>query len=332
MTQTFDREFNRIGKLIETNSRFVLLSHIYTDGDALGPLIALNHYLKHKGKEVSVYVPSEVPEKYRFLNTKEIVNQGSRAEQASEIAHAEVIFILDISALKRLDIYFDEVKNSAAVKIVIDHHPVDTDWTDIAVVNEHKIATAELIYELLHYLNAEITYSIALPLYTAILSDSGSFRFFKTGASTFRMAAELVDAGVEPAKIYSYVFETAHTNQLRSWGTLLTHIQRDEKRSWLLVRQDFMQSRGLGLHEVEGLIDIIRRDGEANVVIVFVEKDVNEILVGLRSKDSFNVGKIARYFGGGGHFHAAGFTSSYTLNDTVEMTLERIKTDMQEIK
>ncbi len=328
----FENEFNKIKQLIETNVRFVLLSHVHTDGDALGSLIALYYYLENKGKKVSVYVPGEVPDKYYFLNTEQIINQGSREQQATEINKADVIFILDISALKRLDAYYDEVKNSSAVKVVIDHHPMEQSWTDVAVIDAERIATAELIYDLLKYFRAEITPAIALALYTAILSDSGSFRFFKTGAATFQMAAELVEAGVEPAKIYSLVFETAHTDQLRSWGALLAKIKRKESLSWLIVSKEFMQSSGLQLHEVDGLIDIIRRDNLANVSIVFVEKEANEILVGLRSKESFDVGSIARFFGGGGHFHAAGFTSSYTLDKTVEMTLEKIKADTREKK
>ncbi len=326
----FEREFKHISQLIETSSRFVLLSHVHTDGDALGSLIALYHYLKNRGKEVFVCVPGKIPDKYSFLNTGQIVNLGSRAKQIAGIAKAEVVFILDISALKRLDIYYENVKNSSAVKVVIDHHPIEQGWTDVAVVNVERIATAELIFELFKFLQAEITFPIALALYTAILSDSGSFRFFKTDAFTFRMAAELVEAGVEPAKVYSLVFETAHTNQLRSWGTLLAHIKREEDRSWLIVSREFMRSNGLQLHEVDGLIDIIRRDEQANVFIVFVEKEADEILVGLRSKDSFDVGSTARAFGGGGHFHAAGFTSDHTLDETVIRTLNRIKADAGE--
>lgn len=326
----FENEFNKIKQLIEKNARFVLLSHVHTDGDALGSLIALYYYLKNEGKEVSVYVPGELPDKYYFLNTEQIINQGSREQQTAEINKADVVFILDISALKRLDTYYDAVKNSSAVKVVIDHHPMKQGWTDIAVVDAGRIATAELIYDMIKYFRAEITPAMALALYTAILSDSGSFRFFKTGAATFRMAAELVETGVEPAKIYSLVFETAHTDQLRSWGALLAKIKREEDRSWLVISNAFMRLSGLQLHEVDGLIDIIRRDNLANVFIVFVEKEANEILVGLRSKDSFDVGNTARSFGGGGHFHAAGFTSSFSLDKTVKMTLEKIKTDMQE--
>lgn len=328
----FESEFKEISRLIETRSRFVLLSHVHTDGDALGSLIALYHYLRSRGKKVSVYVPGEVPDKYFFLNTEKIVGLGTRAQQAAIIAGAEVIFILDISDLKRLDAYYKDVKESRSVKIAIDHHPLDPGWTDVAVVDAGKIATAELVFDLLKFLRAEITYAVALSLYTAILSDSGSFRFFKTAASTFRMAAELVEAGVEPAKIYSLVFETAHTNQLRSWGALLARVKREDERSWLVVSSAFMRTNGLLLHEVDGLIDIMRRDNLANVFIVFVEKETNEILVGLRSKNSFDVGKTARLFGGGGHFHAAGFTSAHTLDETVTMTLEQIKADTREKK
>ena len=207
----------------------------------------------------------------------------------------------------------------------MDHHPAEQEWVSLSIIDTERIATAELIFDLFHYLKANITIKIARALYTAILSDSGSFRFYKTSASTFRMAAELVQAGVEPSEMYSLVYETAKANQLRNWGKLLANLNREQDRSWLVISKDFMHSSRMGLDEFDGLIDIIRRDGQANIFVVFVEKEANEILVGLRSKNGVDVGSVARSLGGGGHYYASGFTSSRSLDETIQVTLNKLK-------
>lgn len=328
----YTETFKKIKNLIETHKRFVLLSHIHTDGDALGSLIGLQHYLESVGKEVSTFVPGEIPEKYLFLDTGRRINQGLTDQQTIKIAHAEVIFILDISNLKRLDKYYEGVKKSTAQKIMIDHHPAKQEWTQIALIDTQRIATAEMIYDLLKFLKADISIEIAIALYTAILSDSGSFRFFNTSPQTFQMAAELVDKGVEPADTYSKVYETARAGQLKAWGILLSKLQQSDGCTWIEVPQSFMSRHKLQLHEVDGLIDILRRENSAQVFMVIVEKERNEILVGLRSKDYVDVGKIARGFGGGGHFHASGYTSGLTLSETVQQTLFVINKNIKKVK
>ena len=324
MKMKYTEQFEKIKKLIDRNQQFVLLSHIYTDGDALGSLLAFYYFLKNEGKEVSVYIPGDIPEKYHFLNFSGIVNSGPLDEHKTVLKNAQVIFILDISDLKRLDVYHDAVKESVAQRVIIDHHPLNQEWTEISICDTDRIATSEMIYELFKFLNAPIDLKMATALYTALLSDSGSFRFYKTSADSFRMAAELVQIGAEPSEIYSHVFETARTDQLKAWGILLSNLQKGPECTWLIVSNKFLLENKLELHEIDGLIDIIRKDQQANAFALFVEKETNEILVGLRSRDGVDVGLIARSFGGGGHYHASGFTSTKNLQETVEHTINKI--------
>ena len=316
--------FKTILDNIKRHQRFVLLSHIHTDGDALGSLIALHHALRNLGKETHILVPGDIPAKYSFLHTKQLVNRLDDEQAQKAIAAAEVVFILDISALHRLGKYHLWVKEAPAFKIIIDHHPVKQEWCDLALVDEQRIATAELIFDLFKAGNWTISQTIAEALYTGILSDSGSFRFFKTDHRTFRMASELAAAGVEPSLMYSRVFEVARIGQLRAWGALLSGLNQQGICTWLAISKSFMQKHKLELHEIDGLIDIMRREQTAQVFIVFVEKEQNEILVGLRSKGDFNVGFIARRFGGGGHFHASGYTSEKALQPTIKQTLDAV--------
>ncbi len=309
---------------VQTYQKFVLLSHIHTDGDALGSLIALYYGLTAQGKEAHILVPGDIPEKYTFLDTKRLVNQLTDEQSRAAIAEADVIFILDISGLHRLDKYNPWVKAAKGIRILIDHHPVRQEWCELALIDEQRIATAELIYDLFKQGNWPLTFPVAEALYTAILSDSGSFRFFKTDARTFRMASELVGMGVEPSLMFSRAFEVARLGQLRAWGELLAGLNQQGHCTWVAVSKPFMQKHKLELHEIDGLIDIMRRENTSQVFVVFVEKEPSEILVGLRSKGNFNVGIIARRFGGGGHFHASGYTSGTNLQDTITQTLDAV--------
>ncbi|MGD9488094.1 MAG: bifunctional oligoribonuclease/PAP phosphatase NrnA [Calditrichaceae bacterium] len=319
-----NRKFEELHKLILKNERFVLTSHVYTDGDALGSLLALNQYLKSLNKTVDVIVPGEIPPKYDFLNTENIINRLDDTHTKIAIKNADVIIILDVSALDRLNHLYEPVHASKAYKVCLDHHPVKQDWIDLLLVDLEKVATGEIIYEFFKFCNTEISMSIAEALYTSILSDSGGFRFHRTGVSTFKMAADLVSAGIDPTDIYNRVFESGNLRQLKAWGQLLSNIRSNGRVTWAVADKNLLGVHGITLEEVDGIIDLLRKNDQADVVIVFIEKEINEILVGLRSKNGINVAEIAGKFGGGGHYHAAGFTSREPLSDVINLTLKYI--------
>jgi len=321
----FQAEFRQISRLVDENQRFLITSHIHTDGDAIGSALALYHYLNQLGKSVRVAIPGNIPGKYGFLNTKKFINRVSQKNLATFIQEAQVIFILDISALDRLDDLYQPVLEAAAFKICIDHHPVEKGWTDLLIQDTTRIATAEIIYDLLRSLKATFNSEIAEALFTAILSDSGSFRFPGTTRDTFRIAADLMGYGPDPARIYSLVYEQANVRQLRIWGRLLNKIEVDGHFSWITIPFEFIRDRLIFLDEVDGLIDLLRKDSKAAVVGVFVQKNEDRVQVGLRSKNGVDVGEIAREFGGGGHKHAAGYTVGKSLIEVVDETKIKVR-------
>lgn len=324
-------KYSRLKKIIEQNERFVITSHIYTDGDALGSALTFFHYLSGLGKKADILIPGDIPPKYAFLKTDQHVNRYNSEQEKIVVAKADVIIILDISDLQRLDHLFQLVKESGALNVCIDHHPLEPQWVDLSIINTQKVATAELVYEYLKYAGVPLTEYIAQALYTAILSDSGGFRFQKTNQETFSMAADLVKAGANPVRLFSSVFENGRKSQLRAWGKLLSMMDSAGKISWIEVSKNFMKEHDIYLEDIDGIIDIMRKDKDAAVMAVFVEHKRNEILVGLRSKNGVDVGKIATELGGGGHYNAAGFTSVNTLDKTIEFTTKRLS-DSQKIE
>lgn len=318
-------KFQNLYNIIQNNKRFVLTSHVHTDGDAIGCLIAMFGYIETLKKQVDIFIPGDVPPKYRFLGTDSNINKLKGQKLKDAIQDAEVIIILDVSALTRLEQLYPLIKNSKAKKVCIDHHPFDADWIDLEIIDTDRVATGEIIYEFFKTCNIQINKPMASALYTAILSDSGSFRFQRTDSFTFDMAADLVKLGVDPAEMYGRVYENGTQKQLKAWGDILANVKSKGNLSWLVVPREILNNHKISLEEIDGIIDVLRKIKQALIVIVFVEKEDKEILVGLRSKNGFDVGNLARRLGGGGHFHAAGFTGFEKLDLVVEETLQMIE-------
>ncbi len=318
--------YKQLHEIIQENQSFILTSHIHSDGDAVGSVIALRRYILRAGKDCQVFLPGDPPQKYHFLNTREAINKRSRIQRQTMIEEAEVIVILDISALDRLDYLYNPIKSSDAYKVCIDHHPVEQEWVDLHIVDVNKASTAEMLYDYFKINKITIDRSMAQALYTGVMSDSGNFRFERTTGNTFRMAAELTDLGVNPSEIYARVYETGNHRQLKAWGKLLGHVEVNGSTAFLAINRKQMQNYNLALEDIDGLIDLMRKDGRSKIFAVFVEKAHKEVIVGLRSKNGVNVGRIAEEFGGGGHFHASGFTRrEEALQDVVRKTLQRIR-------
>ncbi len=323
--RSFKKEFAQLKKLLDENQRFVLISHIYTDGDALGSLMSFYHLLKAMGKNVETVVPGKLPDRYAFLGIHSVINRLSKAQTRKAIAEAQVILILDISSLTRMDLWYEPVMESAAVKVCIDHHPDACEEVDLKIVDTQPVATCEIIARFFEAQNLTITPQIALALYTGIVSDSGGFRFEGTSPETLAVAARLAERGIDPAWVYRQIFEYSNRNQLRFWGKILSSLESDGVIDWAVVSQKTLKEFNVSVEELNGVIDIIRKDAQAKVFVMFVEKENRQVMVGLRSKDGFDVGQIARNFGGGGHFHAAGFTAEEPLDKVVEKTLTIIR-------
>jgi phosphoesterase RecJ-like protein len=203
------KAFTRLKEIIDRSQRFFLISHVYTDGDALGSIIAMYHYLTLLGKEVVATVPGEIPAKYTFLGHQKIINIRSAEATKQFIQSADVILILDISSLKRMDVWYDPVMQSKASKICIDHHPGGCSGVDFQIIDDRRIATTEILYQYFKTNQIPITRPMGLALYTGILSDSGSFRFEGTSAFTLQMAGELAQLGIDPSEIFRYIFENS---------------------------------------------------------------------------------------------------------------------------
>lgn len=295
---------------IRAAKNIVLSCHINPDGDALGSILGLSHALIAMGKTVVPVSHDGVPDIYQWMpGSKTVVRDSDRRD-------FDLAIVCDTGTTDRIG-RAAEVINSAPVSINIDHHVAEGDFGQIRIIDTKASATGELIYRLLVALGAPITAEIAQCLMCAIITDTGSFRYLNTTSETFAIASHLMDCGAVPADISELVFENRTLGSVKLLGRALDSLQMasDGRVAWAHVNaQDFADLDATDA-ETEGIVNHVRAVRTAQVGILFREIPGKKVRISLRSREGFDVNKVAQVFGGGGHHLAAGCSADPPLAD-----------------
>lgn len=309
----------QIRELLASSERIILLSHHNPDGDTLGSMLALWHHLS-PGRKVRMACSDPVPELYRFLPSWEEVLTNEEALAKKETYDLAVA--VDASDLGRLGPGGGELIARAQVVVSIDHHATGEPFGNPAWIDPDAAATGELVWALLRDC---LTEEIATALYTAIITDCGSFRYANTTAQTLTIAGKLVEAGADPHLIATRVFETRSFASLklleRALGTL--EVDGTGQLGWMELTEEMFQATGATQEAGEGFVNYVRMIEGVRLAILFRENS-GKVRVSLRSLD-VDVGKLAATFGGGGHVRAAGCELAMPLADAKEQVLARAR-------
>ena len=302
--------WREIAKALASARQVAIATHIHPDGDALGSQVALARSLGVLGIEAVPVLAEPVPVNFQFLFPEGRVLTADDPRAAAALARADCIAVLDVSKSDRLGKLMNPVLSSAARRICIDHH-ADGDFpAHLSVVDPGASSTGELVYELGRVLleGRPLTPDIAGPLYVAVVTDTGGFRYSNTHARTHRLAAELVSVGVSPAQIHHEVYEKSRPETLRLLGMALAGLETDAggRLAWMVVTRDSLQRSGARQEDVDGFVEHPRSLAGVDVAVLFMELSSGRLKVSLRSRDGINVQQLAARFGGGGHFNAAG--------------------------
>jgi phosphoesterase RecJ-like protein len=296
-----------IVNLLKGNDSFVIASHINPEGDAIGSTLALGLGLIKTGKQVYLYNKDGVPESLRFLPFSELITSELPTEPF------EVLLIVDCGSVKRIGT--DSIKCKSLA--IVDHHLPEPAASGAIIkwIVPEASATGELVFKLLNRLGVEIDQAIAENLYTSILTDTGSLRYPNTTAETLRIMADLMETGIKTWEINRALYENIPLRRLKLLGASLSTLQIDGPVGWITVTDEMYKATGAKAEDTEELANIPRQVQGVEVAIFFRQKDARTFKISLRSKDKVNVAAIARKFGGGGHFHAAGCTVEGILKD-----------------
>jgi bifunctional oligoribonuclease and PAP phosphatase NrnA len=314
--------------VIQNHARFVLTTHINPDGDALGSELALAEHLTRLGKKVAIINSDMTPDALRFLDPHKEIKRYVLGKHAGIIKKAEVIIVLDASGgWERLGRVGQALAQTQALKICLDHHPEATTFVDIAYLDTAAAATGELVYALVRAMAGVITPSMARSLYTAIMTDTGSFRFPKTGPQTHHITATLLAAGVNPLDIYRQVYEQYPLKLVRLKGHVLDVIQTtaNGQLAYYGLNQATLKAYGVEPGDLDGFASLGQQIGGVRVVVFAVERARNRVKISLRSDGSVAINQIAAAYSGGGHPSAAGATVEGKLEEVLAEAVEKIK-------
>jgi phosphoesterase RecJ-like protein len=325
MTAPSTKEWSAALAAIGGATEVALLCHVGPDGDALGSMLGLGAALRANGVAVAASFgtangqPFAVPATYSFLPALDLL-----VEPADFPTAPEVLVTFDTGSLDRLGSLADRVAASST-SVVVDHHATNTRYGTVNLVDTAAAATAVLVAEILDRLGLPITAEVAAPLYTGLVTDTGSFKYVATTPAVHQLAARLLATGIRHDLISRAIWDTASLSYVRLLGDVCSRTELDAAAAgglglvWTTVRTEDLDRHGLGLADVEGVIDVVRTAQEAEVAAVLKEEPVSgAVRVSLRSKGAVDVGALCVPLGGGGHRYAAGFTSHDGFDDALE--------------
>ena len=312
-------DLDRVVDTLRSGERFLLTAHEGPDGDALGSLLAMHHVLRQLGKDSVMFLDAKefpLPVEYRFLPLEEVFH-----EPPADVVDRTLVF-LDCGNIDRMPVEF--LRRDGARVVNIDHHHDNTRFGSVNLVDTEASCTAEIVLDVAKRLGAEITPEIASALYVGLVTDTGKFMYENTGPAAHRMAAELIEAGVDVDDTYRRLYERVPIEKLRLIARALEKIERyDEGRlAVTYISADDYEATGAGEVLTEGIIDFLRAlEGTAVAAVIRDKTDGGRSArkVSLRSTDgTVDVSAIARIHGGGGHRRAAGFGSNLSYAELVE--------------
>lgn len=316
--------------LLDKRPIITIIPHTSPDGDAIGGVLGLYHFLKNQGHDVQVIAPTDFPDFLKWMPEADRIliypDQESRAEQ--RIADSSLIFTLDFNNLLRAKPLTPFLQKVLATFVMIDHHQQPDTYATITYSDEKASSTCELIYNTIVSLGSQeaINQTIATCLYTGIMTDTGGFRFSMTSPQTHRVAAVLLEKGANCAQIASEVLDSYSIDRLQLLGTVLDGLTylKEYKTAYMSVSSKILKQFNFRKGYTEGFVNYGLRIKEAELAVIFIENEEDNLIkISFRSKTSLDVNLLARtYFNGGGHINAAGGSMSISLEDTIKYFLE----------
>ncbi len=300
------QEFNTANSFITKAQRILLTMHERMDGDDGGSLLAVGRQLETMGKQVTRAIKRGVPPSLAFLPDSKKIQDDITS------LNFDLLIMFGCSVKERCG--SESIVHLAIPTINIDHHPDNTHYGQVNVVDPSKSSVAELIYDFFVWNNWRITKDIATCLLTGIITDTGSFKHSNTQTSTLKAAAELMYKGALVDKIIRNTYKNKNINSLKAWGRAFENSYYDEKRKIVysvITDRDLREIGELPQAAFDGVAEILNTVPEAKFAM-FLRQDGNVIKGSLRSGNegikNVDVSKIAHLFGGGGHKQAAGFS------------------------
>ena len=319
-----ENQLKQLKQILDKPKQVVIVPHKNPDGDAMGSCLAWQNVLGKLGHSTTVIAPNGYPTFLNWLpgNDSVLIYEENPEVAAKEIAQADLIFTLDFNTLKRIDEMGKRVAESAAKKIMIDHHQEPDDYADLMFSYPNIGSTCELVFQIIEGLELVhlIDKGVASCLYTGIVTDTGSFRFPSVTAATHRAVATLIDSGANHSQIHENIKDNARPDRLKLLGIALKNMVflPEYKTAYIMLSQAELDACNYQKGDTEGFVNYGLSISGIQMAVLMTEHQKEGIIkISFRSKGDLAVNTFAKtYFDGGGHINAAGGKSDYSLAKT----------------
>jgi len=321
-----------LSKLFSSAENILIMCHINPDGDSVGAQLALYHYFKANGKNVSLLAPNNLQEFLKWMDGAGQIEVfiKDRKKGRMMIEGADLIIMLDFNQSGRLGEAEDYVVASKTKKVVIDHHLNPENFADLIISDPTKCSTSELVHEVICEINGAkfMNRSYAEALYVGIITDTGNFEHGSYSSRTFRIVADLLDTGIEKEKIINLIYNNFSSDRIRLQGFALNQrmvVMPEYKTAYIYLSKNDLKEYNHVKGDTEGFVNMPLSIKGINFSALFIEKD-NFIKLSFRSKGQFPSNEFASlYFSGGGHLNASGGEFSDTLDNTITYFIKVLK-------
>jgi bifunctional oligoribonuclease and PAP phosphatase NrnA len=315
---------SELKKLIVQSEKPLIITHYNPDGDAIGSMLALYHYLVKKGKQPFMVSPNDYPEFLHWMtgNDKVTVYKRNTGTVLNAMQAADLIFAVDFNDPERTEGLEKYLKEATGKKVMIDHHPDPSDFADIAISDTRYSSTAEMIFHVIENLGDEnlMDRTFAECIYCGIMTDTGSFNYNSSNPYTYAVVSKLIGLGINKDKIYWNVYDNFSTDRMRLLGYCLykkMEVFPEYNTAFISLTKKDIQEFKFSPGDTEGFVNYPLSIKGIRFTAIFIEHD-KFVKISFRSKGNFAVNKIAEdHFNGGGHLNASGGYSYAPLDETL---------------
>lgn len=319
---------------IQVAERILITTHEYPDADGIGSEISLCLALREYGKEAYCVNEEQLLERYQYLDQDKVVYGLQEFKSEFKKFKPDLIIVVDTNTKLRVGKKLGEFMDEKIPVLYIDHHPCRGRDLSTHCIDVSAAATGQLVGEMIEYLGVQFTKKIALPIYTAIIIDTSSFRYPTVSGNTHRLVAKLMATGINPPEAYNGIYGTKRVHHMHLLSRILdtAATNADESVAWMLLRKEDIDKFGSDVEDTHAFINHLLILNSIKVACMFRD-DGDHVKMSLRSSGDYDVGQIAIALGGGGHSHSAATIFKKEDGETTEQIITKtIKTIESELK
>lgn len=320
-------DFRKLDEFISKNDKFIVSTHQSPDADGIGAEIAFVNLLKELGKETIIVNSDPTPENLLFMDIDDEINVITNGYEIPDNIDEYAQFVLDTNDYDNIGKAYDLLRNRVKDLFIIDHHEGKVDELHENHIKVAVSSTAEIIYFIIKHFNKKINFRVAQAIFTGMVFDTGSFKYPKTSADTYRIAAECLDLNVKPPKIHEYLYENNTLSSFKLRSEILSSIEvfHGGKLVAMKLTPEMIKDTGSSFEEGEPAINLPLTVKGVSASLLVKHDGIGPVKVSMRTKGDYNVAEIAIANNGGGHKNAAGYQSKLSFDKTYKQALKNLE-------